>query len=84
MRKEKPKLTLNFPKDGVQPKGFKDVSIDDSVTVLVKGTVLSVSENAESWDPGKHLTVKIVSCRIAGPKEKTTMDEAIKEARVKV
>jgi len=84
MPKEKPNMDLNFPKGGVQPRGFKDVTIDDSVTVLVKGRVREVRENADEWNPGKHLRVRITSCQITGPKEKMSMDAAIKSARVKV
>ncbi|MBU2549030.1 MAG: hypothetical protein KKB20_11490 [Proteobacteria bacterium] len=85
-RKEKPKVHLSFPKDGkVQPKGFEDVSVNDPVTVVLKGTVKSAEDNAEEWNPGKSMTVHITSCEIMGrEKGPVSVDEAIKAAGRKV
>jgi predicted signal transduction protein with EAL and GGDEF domain len=85
MEREEPKLNLSFPSKGeVQPKGFEEVNVNDDVVVVVKGKVLSISENAEKWDPGKRFSLKISSCAIHGPEIKTTLDAAVKEAKKKV
>ena len=85
--KEKSKIRLHFPQDSkVQPKGFSDVSMKDQVTVIVKGPVLELSENAEQWDPGKRIVVQIDSCRIVPPEHTVTVsiDDAVKASRKKV
>lgn len=82
-KKDPPTLNLHFPEKGsVQPKGFTDVSVEDKVTVVVKGTLTRIEHNADNWDPGKRIGVKISSCEIQGPGEKKmSLDKALKEAK---
>ena len=85
MPRERPKLNLSFPAGGkVQPKGFKDLSVKEEFTVIIKGKILSVSENAEEWIPGKQITGLISSCSFQGPEEGITMDAALSAAQRKV
>ena len=85
-RKEPPRLNLSFPqKSKVQPKGFVDVSVRDVVTVIIKGKVTSVSENADEWDPGKRLGLEITTCTIEGPPQKpVTIAKALKTAQRRI
>lgn len=85
--KEKPKLSLRFPKDSkVQPKGFENANIGEEVTVVIKGPVISISENAEDWDPGKRFDLAIKTCEIIVPddKKKVSIGDAVKAAAKKV
>jgi len=47
--KEPPVMSLNFPKDGkVQPSGFAGLGVDEDITIVIKGKVVRIEENAES------------------------------------
>lgn len=84
--KEKPRVRLEFPKDGkVQPKGFDGVGVNDQVTVVLKGTIKEVSENAESWNPGKQMLLHVTACEIKGQAQgPVSLDAAIKAGQAKV
>ena len=83
--KETPVMRLNFPKDGkVQPSGFAGLGVDEDITIVIKGKVVTISENADQWDPGKNLRVKISKCDIHGPEKKVTLDDAIVKSKTKL
>lgn len=85
--KEKPRLIIELPqKSKVKVKGFKDASVGDDVTVVVKGEVTSISENADSWDPGKRFGLKIAACEIIVPEanKRVSIEDAVKAAKKKV
>lgn len=85
MEKEKPTVRLNFPEKGkVQPKGFKDVSVDEEVTLTIKGKVTRLEHSADVWDKGKHITVQITSCEMSGKAKPVSFSAAIKGARSKI
>lgn len=83
--KEPPVMSLNFPKDGkVQPSGFSGLGVDEDITIVIKGKVVRIEENADQWDPGKNLRVKISKCDIHGPEKKVTLDDAIVKSKTKL
>lgn len=80
--KDPPTLNLYFPEKGkVQPKGFTGVTVDETVTVVVKGKLTRVEHSADQWDPGKRIGVKISSCEIQGPVKKMSLDSALSKAK---
>ena len=79
MPKEKPRIDLNFPKDGqVQPEGFSGLGVDEDVTVIVRGKVTRLEDSADEWTPGKHVTVRIASCEFQTTEKGVGIDEAVK------
>ncbi len=83
-KKQKCKADFNFPDSAkVKPKGFKGLGVDDDVTIVTKGKVIRIEDNAEDWDPGKHLKLEVKSCEIVGPEKKVSIDEAVKSAQQK-
>lgn len=74
-KKDPPMVSLSFPKGSdVQPLGFGDVSIDSSVTVIIKGKVTSIAKDEYEWDEGKRLSIKISKCKIEAPGKKDTAE----------
>ena len=82
---EKTSVSFYFrEKAKIKPKGFNDMSINDNITVIVKGKVNSISEDKSKWDPGKRFAMEIKSCEIVPEATKVSLDAAIKDAKKKV
>lgn len=84
--KEKPNASFRVPKGaGLKMTGFKDLSVDETVTITIKGKVKEISDRGgESWDPGQRFEVQMSSCKIQGPAKKTSIGDAIKASQSKV
>lgn len=82
MPKEKPKVTLNFPKDGdlKVPENWHDLSIDGEADVTISGVVKTL--DSDRFDGGKAVTIEMKSVKIAPAKSEkpTSMTEAFKKA----
>jgi hypothetical protein len=68
-------------KSKVQPKGYDGLGIDEEVTVVLKGRVLSLGVNR--WEKGKRFEIEIGSCDIVKkpqPKAEISLADAVKEA----
>jgi hypothetical protein len=81
----KPSVNLNFPENGeIQPEGMDGLSLKDEVTVVIKGTVTSVS--AYSGELGsRSIGVDIKECRIDCGKDKAMgLGDAIEKTRRRV
>ena len=73
---EKPTVNFQFkPKGGVQPKGFSDMTVEEDVAVLIKGTVKSISID----EFGKQFRLEMKSCEIlAGDEQQRHMKDLLK------
>ena len=78
--KEKSTADFRFPKEGVQPKGFKEGVVNEDVTITIKGTVKRSEDSAEEWSPGKHLRIETKSCIIESAKP-ATLTKALNSAK---
>ena len=82
--KDPPSISMRFPKGGkVQPGGFKELGVDEEVTVILKGKVKRLEHDSEEWNPGKHVTIQPTSCEFQKPAREVTLDDALKASRVK-
>lgn len=61
-----PKISFDFPKGGglKVPDGFKDLTIDKEIVVVVKGTICEICGEKEYGSPG--FRVKPTSVEIEG------------------
>ncbi len=83
--KEYAKCNLDLPSGSeVKISGFNSIGVNDKITMVVTGTVREISENADEWDPGKHMRIRIKKCKIEGPAKKTSIDDALKDSVGKV
>ena len=83
--KPKASMDVHVPKEcKAEIKGFKDISVDDDATIVIKGRVSEIRDRSEQWDSGKHICMEPSSVKIYGPDKKVTMDDAIEKAKKKV
>ena len=85
-RKQQPaRVNLSFP-DGqkVQPDGFKQIGVGETVKLIVTAKIKSISANAEEWDPGKNISGEIKKIEIDAPAEATSMSQAIADTAAKI
>jgi hypothetical protein len=83
--KEKPSLNLYFPAaDKVQPKGFTDASVGETVTITIKGKLTRLEDSTDQWDPGKRLGMTITGCEIVAKQKPMSLSKALTESRRKV
>jgi hypothetical protein len=70
-RKPKSTASVYFPNSAkIQPKGFKNLEIDQDVKIVINGKIKSISSNQyEDGDGSKDIRVELKSCSIlsAGP-----------------
>lgn len=84
-KQEKTNVEFYFnSKSKVQPKGFQELNLNEKVTVLVKGNLLSLSVDKNEWAPGKRFSLEITSCEVFGPEKKVSLEDAIQGAKTKV
>jgi len=87
MPKEPATISGHFPKSSkLKPKGFTGMGTDDQVTVIAKGKVKRVEDNADRWDPSKRFTIHLTSCEILTPdaNKKVSIEDAIKSSEKRV
>ena len=85
MPKQKARMDVYVPKEcKAEISGFKDVGVDDDITIIVKGRVSELRDRADDWDSGKHICMEPSSVKIYGPDKKVTMEDAIEKAKKKV
>ena len=83
--KEYANCDLNLPAETkVKIEGFNGVGVNDKVSVVVTGTIKEISDNAEEWNPGKRMRIRIKKCKIQGPEKKTSIADALKDSVGKV
>ena len=73
-------MSLRFGKDSkVKPDGLKGITMDETVTIEVKGKVSSFTSSKEPWQSGTSLSLAIESCEIVSKtaNEETSMDDAL-------
>ncbi|MEW6385909.1 MAG: hypothetical protein AB1491_00110 [Thermodesulfobacteriota bacterium] len=74
------KVSFNFGKGGMQePEGFKDLSVDQEVTVLVTGKVTSIRSETETSQFDLHME----KIELQTGKKPGTMGEALKNVMAK-
>lgn len=82
---EKKRASCNLyfgEKAPVQPKGIVDLNLKDDVTVIVKGRLTSLSlPDPSSYERGTRMEMIMTSCKIVGPEQKVTLEDAIKAAK---
>ena len=85
MPKPKASADVRVPKEcKCDITGFKDVSVDDEATIVIKGRISELRDRSSDWDNGKHLCIEPSSVKIYGPGKKMTMEDAIEKAKKKV
>jgi hypothetical protein len=82
--KEKARANVYAPKGTIDIKGLKDVSVNDKVTIIIKGRLSELRDSANEWSPGKDISLEPTSCEIKGPVKKVSISEAIKGSQRKV
>ena len=73
-------MSLRFGKDSkVTPDGIKGITMDEEVTIEVKGKVTSFTSSKEPWHSGTMLSIAITSCALVSKSgnEETSMDDAL-------
>jgi len=76
-------MSLRFGKDSkVTPDGLKGITMDEEVTIEVKGKVTSFTSSKEPWNSGTSLSIAITSCELVSKSgnEETSMDDALEYA----
>jgi hypothetical protein len=86
MKEPKPKARANItaPKDTIDIKGFNKVSVNDDVTIIIKGRLSELRDKADEWDPGKNISLEPTSVEIRAKGKKTSISEAIAKTDQKV
>ena len=74
--REKPTVYLNFDKKQM-PRGFRDLSLDDSVIVVLRGKVTSVSQHQD----GSALSVEYTRLELVNNAKPATMDQVLEDLR---
>jgi len=83
--KEYANCNLVLPAESkVKIDGFNGVGVNDKVSMVVTGTIKEIADNAEDWNPGKRMTIRITKGRIQGPEKKISIDDALKDSVGKV
>lgn len=77
-------IDFRFGKDSkIQPSGMEGLTLDEEVTVTLKGTITSFSAGGP-YQSGKNFSLKMSSCEIIQPDnaapEETSMDDALMAA----
>lgn len=83
--KKKPEpatISAMFPADGkVQPKGFKELTVGETVAVMVTGTVKGIEDNADEWIPGKRVRIDLTGFEVKMETKPMSIKDAIAETK---
>jgi hypothetical protein len=72
----KPRVHLDFSKKDT-PRGFKDLSIDDGVVLVLHGKVKSLNQHEDS----NSFSVEYDKLEVVDGSKAKTMDDAVKQLR---